>query len=252
MVDVIRHLSTVVAVIGIAGCSSSPAGPGDDGGPLDDVGWLAYSESELDAIATQDGGTFVEVHADSIFRLGLLHRSGGVSSPEVSWRESAVYQVLSGEGMLTRDSSEIELGPGSIVFVRGEVDHLVRATSSELRIAVMFRRVVPFEGDPAIRLFTEEELAGAPLPEENVWTQLFEGADLSIGLYQLPKGGIDDRVLSHDFPEFKTILGGGGRFDVGEGGAEVAPGTITLIGAEVRHRFRRVSDDLDVLVIWAS
>ncbi len=115
----------------------------------------------------------------------------------------------------------------------------------------MFARGVPAPGDPEIATFTLASMVAARDPERNVWTPLLDSSSMSLGMYMLPKGGRDAGDLAHDFDELKLVVRGGGRFDLGTGGVEVAPGSVTFIESDLRHRFRRISDELDVLVVLA-
>ena len=79
---------------------------------------------------------------------------------------------------------------------------------------------------------------------------LFEASTAGIGVYSLAKGGGGDEGLTNPFAEFKIVMSGGGRFDLGSSGIEASAGSIVYIPAGVRQHIRRVSDDMDLLVVW--
>ena len=163
--------------------------------------------------------------------------------------ETGVYHVVSGTGQLSVGDAEFEVAPGSAFFVRGEVEHRFHSLTSDLDAVVVFKRLPPVPSDPEVVAFAIEDMVAARNSEENVITPLFDTSTMSLGMYMLPKGGSDD-LLTHDFDEFKIVVNGGGRFDLGSGGFEAGPGSIVFIEDRVPHQFRRISDDIDLLVIW--
>jgi mannose-6-phosphate isomerase-like protein (cupin superfamily) len=73
---------------------------------------------------------------------------------------------------------------------------------------------------------------------------------LSIGLYIVPAGGVDDQT-PHGEDEVYYTVSGRGSIRVGESDHPVQPGTLLFVPAEEVHHFHDVSEDLVLVVFWA-
>lgn len=239
----------LIAAFSASACLESATGPADRGvaGPMR---WETFHVDQMRSLQSLAGARFVEVMADSAFLMGFLNSPRGVDVGLLEHAESVVYHIVAGRGTLSTEAEDLSFEPGSILFVRGTVEHRLHSTSEELDAIAVFTLTVPGTSDPDVVVISLEDMVAARESESNVWTPLFETTSMGVGMYMLPKGGHGPDVLTHDFDEFKIVVNGGGRLDLGEGGTEVSPGSVAFIKDDLRHRFRRVSDDLDVLVIW--
>ena len=73
---------------------------------------------------------------------------------------------------------------------------------------------------------------------------------LSVGLYALPKGGVDAQQ-PHTEDEVYYVLAGRSQFQSGAHDRAVQPGAVIYVKAGVEHRFHSIEDDLRVLVFFA-
>ena len=73
---------------------------------------------------------------------------------------------------------------------------------------------------------------------------------LSIGIYLLPKGGVDPQT-PHAEDEAYYVLGGYASISVGGEERAVAPGDLIFVAKEVEHRFHTIRADLSLLVFFA-
>jgi mannose-6-phosphate isomerase-like protein (cupin superfamily) len=73
---------------------------------------------------------------------------------------------------------------------------------------------------------------------------------LSAGVYILPKGGIDLQEPHHE-DEIYYVVGGRARMQTGSDHAEVRPGSVIFVEAELEHRFYEIEEELQVLVFFA-
>ena len=74
---------------------------------------------------------------------------------------------------------------------------------------------------------------------------------LSVGLYVLPAGGVDDQT-PHAEDEVYYVIDGRAVLDIDGEDHPVVPGSILYVRAEVPHRFHSISEELSVLVFFAS
>jgi mannose-6-phosphate isomerase-like protein (cupin superfamily) len=73
---------------------------------------------------------------------------------------------------------------------------------------------------------------------------------LSAGVYVLPKGGNDSQKPHHE-DEMYYVVRGRARMQIGSDHAEVKPGAVIFVEAEVEHRFYDIEEELEVLVFFA-
>lgn len=91
----------------------------------------------------------------------------------------------------------------------------------------------------------------APTPEgaPNYVTQL-TSADLSVGTYSIPAGGVDDQS-PHTEDEVYICVGGRAMLATPSWSAPVGPGSVVFVPAGERHTFTSITEDLTLLVFFA-
>jgi mannose-6-phosphate isomerase-like protein (cupin superfamily) len=83
------------------------------------------------------------------------------------------------------------------------------------------------------------------------WEEFIRVPDLFTGLYEIPAGG-EDRQSPHDADEVYYILAGRATAVVAGDRIEVGPGSVLFVAKEEEHRFVDITDDLSVLVFFAT
>jgi mannose-6-phosphate isomerase-like protein (cupin superfamily) len=73
---------------------------------------------------------------------------------------------------------------------------------------------------------------------------------LSVGVYQLPAGGVDPQ-LPHTEDEVYYVAGGRGAIRVDGEDRAVQTGSVIFVAAGVEHRFHSIVEDLTILVFFA-
>jgi mannose-6-phosphate isomerase-like protein (cupin superfamily) len=73
---------------------------------------------------------------------------------------------------------------------------------------------------------------------------------MSAGLYVLPAGATDRQGPHHE-DEMYYVVRGRARFRVGDEDREISAGSVLFVGAEVKHRFYDIAEELAVLVFFA-
>ena len=86
--------------------------------------------------------------------------------------------------------------------------------------------------------------------EHNHWAEHMASADLSVGTYSIPAGGLDDQV-AHREDEIYVVGSGAATLVTDSGTAEVGPGSVIFVPAGERHTFADVRGDLALVVIFA-
>ncbi|HYM49346.1 MAG TPA: cupin domain-containing protein [Candidatus Limnocylindrales bacterium] len=73
---------------------------------------------------------------------------------------------------------------------------------------------------------------------------------LSVGLYTLEAGGVDDQA-PHAEDEVYVTIRRRARFRVEEQDHPVAPGTMLFVPARAAHAFHAIEEELVLVVFWA-
>ena len=73
---------------------------------------------------------------------------------------------------------------------------------------------------------------------------------LSVGLYVLPAGGVDDQK-PHAEDEVYYAVRGRAVFRVGDADHPVKPGSLLFVAARIPHHFRDIAEELVLVVFWA-
>jgi len=100
------------------------------------------------------------------------------------------------------------------------------------------------------RRFELPEVTGEMLAGGERWRELVRVPALSVGLYQIPTGGVDDQAPHHE-DEIYVVLHGTAVLRAGDEEIPVEPGSVVHVPAEEEHRFHSVEGDLQVLVVFA-
>jgi mannose-6-phosphate isomerase-like protein (cupin superfamily) len=89
-----------------------------------------------------------------------------------------------------------------------------------------------------------------PAGAVNDWVEHLRVADLSVGTYCIPAGGIDDQS-PHTEDEIYVVMSGRGTFEAAGQRIEASAGTVLYVPAGEGHRFVDATEDLAVLVVFA-
>jgi len=82
------------------------------------------------------------------------------------------------------------------------------------------------------------------------WTEHLRAADLSVGTYSVPRGGVDDQV-PHTEDEIYVVTAGRAVLEAGGESAPVGPGSVVYVPAGEVHQFTDITEDLAAVVLFA-
>lgn len=93
-------------------------------------------------------------------------------------------------------------------------------------------------------------LAAAQAASGDRYLEFLREPSMSIGLYVLPAGATDGQS-PHTEDEAYVVLAGRSRFTAGDETRDVAPGDTIFVAAGVPHRFHDITDELQLIVVFA-
>lgn len=97
--------------------------------------------------------------------------------------------------------------------------------------------------------FELEDLRAARRAGDGRYLEFLRSPDLSVGLYELPAGGIDPQG-PHAEDEVYYVVAGRATITVGDEERVVMAGSVVFVGAGVVHRFHDIDEDLVIIVAF--
>lgn len=82
------------------------------------------------------------------------------------------------------------------------------------------------------------------------YLEFLKVADLSMGIYVLPAGGIDPQS-PHTEDEVYYVISGQAKIKVADEDRVVQTGSIVYVAKNVEHRFHSIEEELTVIVFFA-
>jgi mannose-6-phosphate isomerase-like protein (cupin superfamily) len=73
---------------------------------------------------------------------------------------------------------------------------------------------------------------------------------MSLGIYSLPAGGVDTQQ-PHTEDEIYYIVSGRCTISVDGEDRFLEPGSVVFVAARVEHRFHTITEDMNILVVFA-
>ena len=97
--------------------------------------------------------------------------------------------------------------------------------------------------------FGLDQLRAARAASGRLYHEFIRTHDLSVGLYELPVGGVDPQS-PHTEDEVYYVISGQATMSVGGEDRPVGAGNVIFVAADVGHRFHDITEDLTVLVFF--
>lgn len=101
-----------------------------------------------------------------------------------------------------------------------------------------------------MQFFNLDDLVSESEVNNQRWNEFLRVASLSMGLYRLAAGQIDEQ-RPHTEDEVYYVVSGNASFHSNGQHQAVAAGTIIFVERLVEHRFFDITEDLTVLVFFA-
>jgi len=104
---------------------------------------------------------------------------------------------------------------------------------------------------PGVQSFHLDEIRQDRAAHGRPWQELLRVPELFAGLYEIPAGG-EDPQGPHDADEVYHVLEGRAVLVVEGERHPVRPGSVVYVAKELDHRFVEITEDLSVLVFFAT
>lgn len=98
--------------------------------------------------------------------------------------------------------------------------------------------------------FALADLSAQRAENENQYLEFLRVPDLSMGLYEIPAGGIDPQ-RPHSEDETYFVIKGRSKMLLDDRDIDVNPGDTIYVAKGVEHRFHAIEEDLSILVFFA-
>jgi mannose-6-phosphate isomerase-like protein (cupin superfamily) len=100
------------------------------------------------------------------------------------------------------------------------------------------------------RYFHIDDLSRQRGEQGKLYLEFLRVPAMSAGVYVLPGGGSDPQKPHHE-DEMYYVIRGRARMQLGSDHAEVRPGSVIFVEAELEHRFYDIEEELELLVFFA-
>jgi mannose-6-phosphate isomerase-like protein (cupin superfamily) len=104
--------------------------------------------------------------------------------------------------------------------------------------------------DEDVEILKSAGVYTAPGSAPNHYVEHLSVADLSVGTYSIPAGGLDDQT-PHTEDEIYVVTAGRARIVTAGGSAEIGPGSVIYVPAAEEHQFVDITEDLALFVVFA-
>ena len=111
--------------------------------------------------------------------------------------------------------------------------------------------VMAQEQTPEWLHFDIEDVRSERAEHGRPWQEFIRVPDLFTGLYEIPAGG-EDRQSPHDADEVYYVIAGRATAVVEGDCIDVGPGSVLFVAKDKDHRFVDITEDLSILVFFAT
>lgn len=101
-----------------------------------------------------------------------------------------------------------------------------------------------------MQAFQVDDLITRSIQQDNRYQEFLRVPAMSMGLYTLQAGTVDDQQ-PHAEDEVYVVVAGRGQIRVADEDRLVSAGSVVYVPAQVEHRFHTITETLQVLVLFA-
>ncbi|HXO08109.1 MAG TPA: cupin domain-containing protein [Solirubrobacteraceae bacterium] len=102
----------------------------------------------------------------------------------------------------------------------------------------------------AMDVFNFDSASADMRERAEIWSETLRVPAMSVGVYLLSADATDDQT-PHDEDEIYYVVRGRAVLRIGSSSRAVVPGDCIFVAAGATHRFEDITDDLELLVVFA-
>ena len=87
---------------------------------------------------SESGELYLEFLTASTMSVGVYELAAGSDDPQRPHTEDEIYYVLDGRGRISVGDDDLEVKPGSVIFVAARQPHKFHSITEDLRLLVVF------------------------------------------------------------------------------------------------------------------
>ena len=104
----------------------------------EEIHWKTADIDEVDRAREEAGRAFLEFIRVPDLSVGLYVLEAGAEDRQQTHREDEIYYVLEGKGIISTGGEDSPVVPGSVVYVKAQVEHRFHSIQEKLKILVVF------------------------------------------------------------------------------------------------------------------
>lgn len=187
---------------------------------------------------------------DDLISAGIYHLEKGAVDDQKPHEFDEVYYVVEGKAKFIVSGEEVQVNPGSLIYVKADVDHSFDSIDETLKVVVVFSHSKNKNDSIEWHHLELNKAKGAFKKDMVIWNPFFKFPNLIWGLYMLPKVTNGDNPLIHSVNELNVVVQGSGQFTVEKDSLEISEGSIVEVSRNKHHYFHSLNEDLFVLIFF--
>ena len=103
-----------------------------------DPSFAQFEFSDLDKTRSEQNKTYLEFLRTESMHCGIYHLAAGSEDRQSPHDEDELYYVQSGTGKFLADGKDVDVKPGTVLYVKADEKHRFHSIKEDLTILVFF------------------------------------------------------------------------------------------------------------------
>ena len=114
-----------------------------NGAMADDPTLAAFQLADVDRTRSEQQQSYLEFLRTKSMHCGVYHLKAGSKDPQSPHQEDELYYVQRGTAKFFADGQDVDVAPGSILFVKALAKHYFHSIEEDLTVLVVFSTAQP-------------------------------------------------------------------------------------------------------------